>query len=106
MPKKKKITKVQLVGQRFGLKRIGDGAGDMGALYPLNAKTGKAPRNAKCGEIRVGWMVFCGAWRTTMFGADTWWRTSPVTEILEISEKKDYVKFKTGNSVYEARTEA
>lgn len=39
-----------------------------------------------------------------MFGADTYWITTPVTEILEVSKDKLYARFRTGNSEYEVRS--
>lgn len=98
MVMKKKLKKVKLAGSRFSLEREKDGAGDSGALYPMGDKT------QPWGVIKVGYSVFCGAWRTTMFGADTWWLTTPVTEILKVNKGKTEVRFKTGNSVYVARS--
>lgn len=102
------LTKIQMKGSRFSVERLRDGGGDAGALWPFDwddkEHFGRKLEDAQWGEIRIGSGVFCGAWRTTMFGADTFWQTTPVTEILEVNEQRTYVKFKTRNSLYEAKS--
>jgi len=104
-----KIKKVHLDGQRFRLTKDNGGINqfeESGALHPTKRTKkypyGRQPKSSKWGDVWVGYSVFCGAWRTTMFGADTWWVTSPVTEILEFSKDKKFVRFKTMNSIYTA----
>jgi len=93
-------VKVSLDGSRFSLRRERDGQGDAGALYILDPKTGKAKKDSKWGDIEIGFSVYCGAWRTSTYDADTYWITTPVTSILEVNRDRTRVKFKTGNSVY------
>lgn len=59
----------------------------------------------KNGVIEVGKSVRCGSIVSRRFGDEDWWQTSLVTEILEVNEANTYCKFKTMNSVYEARSE-
>ena len=94
-----KITKVELDGMRGTLIRERDGAGDCGYMSSYNRGAGPKSHR-KYGFIEVGHSVFCGAIFTSTFGADTYWITTPVTEILEVNEAKTKVQFKTGNSIY------
>lgn len=106
---------------RWRLTRDSDGAGDSGVITGL----ADAEEGWFANEVRVGALVRVGAWRTTMFGADTYWTTTRVTEItfdgieeIEVDDhvfneellryelhgtkfvKAQVVKFKTGNSSY------
>ena len=85
----------------YSLKRERDGVGDSGGMsvifwyeddeviYEHNAR----PRVGVC--IRVGSII------ARTYENQDWWQTSFITEII-IDEEK-YVKFRTGNSVYEWR---
>lgn len=95
------MKSVQMKGSRFSIERESDGRGDYGMLYPTEDDSKLEKR---VGLINVGQSVFCGAWRATMFGADTYWITTKVTEILEVNDDKTEVKFKTGNSIYIAKS--
>jgi len=84
----------------YSLRREIDNAGDSGQMSMLmwideNEKV-QVEHN---GKPRVGVSVRVGSTYARTFDPQDWWQTSYITEILE--EKKDYVKFKTGNSVYE-----
>ena len=93
------VDSVKINGDYCTLTRERDGAGDVGRLSCMNVDGVWASD-----MIRVGSTVRVGACRTTMFGADTYWTTTAVTEILEydVDEETGYgfIKFKTGNSVY------
>lgn len=96
------ITKAKLEGGRFRLSRVGDRAGDSGSmLVSIDPKTTKPSKN---GEIVVGSVVRCGSVIARSYTWQDYWTTTPVTEILEVSEDKKTVKFKTRNSVYVAES--
>lgn len=84
----------------FVLTRMSDGAGDIGGMSMIvfEDENGKMQieHNAK---PKLHSAIRVGARTTTMFGADTWWQTTKIQEIIE--EKENYVKFRTGNSIYE-----
>ena len=81
---------------RYTLTRKGDGSGDTGTLTRISKSGLKYD-----GWPEVGEVVQVGANRTTMFGSDTWWRTTPITEI--VSRDKDEIVFRTTNSTYSLR---
>jgi hypothetical protein len=56
------------------------------------------------GEIHVGCSIQCGNFYARSYSGQDWWLTTDVTEILETNEDNSYVKFKTGNSVYIAKS--
>ena len=98
----KKLQSVKLEGSRFGISRERDGAGDSGMmLSSLDPEQGYKPVGDN-GEIRVGCRIKCGTPYARTFGQG-WWMTTVVTEILEVSEDRTFVRFKTGNSIYQAR---
>lgn len=84
------------------LTRERDGAGDRGKLLVLlqidedNQLQYYHPKDIH--DLKVGWAVRVGAARATMFGADTYWTTTYITEILDSDETS--IRFKTGNSIY------
>jgi len=83
----------------YSLRRERDGAGDSGlvsdALWLKDDKLQKE-HNAR---PRVGVAIQVGSpFARTMQWQD-WWQTSLCTEIL--IDEENYVKFKTGNSIYE-----
>lgn len=84
------------------LTRERDGAGDRGRLLVLIQMD--EDRNLEyyypkdIHDLKVGWAVRVGADRATMFGDDTYWTTTYITEILDSDETS--VRFKTGNSIY------
>lgn len=56
-------------------------------------------------DFRVGNLCKVGSPFARTFGND-WWRTTPVLEVLEITEKNDmsFITFKTRNSIYKLIT--
>lgn len=83
------------------LYRISDGAGDSGSMsiaFGLD-------ENGKVVEMgnrpKLGCLMRVGSLTARSYSRQDYWTTTPVTEILE--ETEDYVKFKTGNSIYEWR---
>lgn len=82
------------------LRRISDGAGDMGARSEAIAWD----ENGRFKEVVgrrpvVGCSMLVGSVTARTYQHQDYWLTTPVTEILE--EREDYVRFKTGNSEYE-----
>jgi hypothetical protein len=93
----------------FSLVRERDGAGDSGNMslaITLNAAPGDEHLYEHGAEPRVGVIMRVGSLSGRTFGAQDWWQTTVITEILE--ERTDpedpnflWVRFKTGNSIYE-----
>ena len=93
----------------YSLKRERDGIGDSGGMsialtygqYDLEQEENARPR--------VGVVMRVGRHFARSYSAQDWWQTTLITEILEERTveteegKEDYVKFRTGNSVYEWR---
>lgn len=94
---------------KFSLTRLvpDDGAGDAGMMchrVRFNEAT-QSVEELPCDYPMVGWCLKVGSpYARTMVGQD-WWRTSPITEILEEDESEEFVHvtFKTGNSTYSFR---
>jgi hypothetical protein len=83
-----------------------DGAGDSG-LMCHKVRWDKEKQEGielPCDYPEVGWCLKVGSPYARTFGQD-WWRTSPVTKILEETEDEESVRvvFKTGNSTYAFR---
>jgi len=79
----------------YSLVRESDGAGDSGsmsnAIDPASGKTiGSRPI--------VGAMLQVGSPYSRTMDIQDWWCTTPVLELLEVSENR--VRFRTKNSVY------
>lgn len=83
---------------RYILRRVPDGMGDTGSLTVYRC-TDKIVESLRDTWPKVGDVVQVGALRATMFGSDTWWRTTRVEEIISATETK--MVFRTTNSVYE-----
>ena len=97
------MKEIRLDGIKGRLTRERDGAGDAGYFYAFDieeSEDGVREINQENGKIVVGKHVFCGAIFASMFGADTYWMTTKVSEILEVNEDKTFCRFKTGNSIY------
>ena len=88
----------------YNLRRITDGAGDMGGSSQsikwneddtFNEVTGNYPT--------IGESIKVGSVTARSYSRQDWWMTTIITEILEeIDDDNDkYVRFKTGNSEYE-----
>ena len=84
----------------YSLRRESDGAGDAGGMSlalwigedgEVQQQYNARPKVGVC--LRVGTMV------ARSYNAQDWWQTTMITEILE--ESQNYVKFRTGNSIYE-----
>ena len=90
----------------YSLTRIKphDGAGDAGSMcHKLRWDEDKEEGiELPCDYPEVGWCLKVGTPYARTFGAQDWWRTSPITEILEETEEEDSTRvvFKTGNSEY------
>lgn len=82
------------------LRRLSDGAGDTGARSEAIAWNEDGTFKEVIGyKPTVGCSMLVGSVTARSYSYQDYWLTTVVTEILE--EKEDYVKFKTGNSVYE-----
>lgn len=99
-------------GARYSLRRERDGAGDSGPmLVPVYWKEvtqddGTKDYEMEFGErgtIQVGAAVRVGSITARSYQYQDWWQTTAITEILERNEDDTYIKFKTGNSVYELK---
>lgn len=87
------------------LRRISDGAGDVGASVLAirnNPDTGEL-ETEQTDRPLVGWALRVGSVTARSYSNQDWWMTTPVTKIVEadISDEYCYYKFETGNSVYE-----
>jgi hypothetical protein len=87
------------------LRRISDGKGDSGARVEAIAwdEDGKI-KEVVSNRPTVGCSLLVGSVTARSYSKQDYWLTTEVTEILEerIDENKVlYVKFKTGNSIYE-----
>ena len=83
----------------YNLRRERDGAGDGGAMSMalwLEDSEVKIEHNAR---PRVGVAMRVGSFHARSYHSQDWWQTTVITEIIE--ESDHYVKFKTGNSIYE-----
>lgn len=81
-----------------------DGAGDAGSMcmkLRVDMEAGTV-EELPCDYPEIGWMLKVGTPYARTFSWQDWWRTSPITEILEESENDEsfFVSFKTGNSTY------
>jgi hypothetical protein len=82
------------------LKRIGDGAGDMGGRSEaIQWKEDGTFDKVVSDRPTVGCSMLVGGVTARTYREQDYWLTTVVTEILEDTGK--YVKFKTGNSIYE-----
>jgi hypothetical protein len=96
----------------YWMHRVRDGCGDSGgmsmALVPSYDENGKVVDVQYVNNARpqVGYVMRVGSGIARTFSAQDWWQTTVITEILEDKINEDgseYVKFKTGNSIYEWR---
>jgi hypothetical protein len=82
------------------LRRITDGAGDSGARSEaIQWNEDGSFDMIVDGRPVVGCSMLVGSGTARSYSQQDYWMTTKVTEILEVTE--DYVKFKTGNSIYE-----
>ena len=83
----------------FKLTRERDGAGDSGPMS-LGIGFDENGRAVFQDNARpsVGMVMRVGNFMAISYRDQDWWQTTPVTEILQVSE--NLVRFKTSNSVY------
>lgn len=82
------------------LVRITDGAGDSGArCESIRWNEDGTLKEVVGSRPVVGCSMLVGSLTARSYSNQDYWLTTKVTEILE--ERDDYVKFKTGNSIYE-----
>jgi len=88
----------------YSLKRERDGVGDSGGMS-IALTYGQYSCQEENARPRVGVAMRVGSHFARSYSAQDWWQTTLITEILEerTEEGVDYVKFRTGNSVYEWR---
>jgi hypothetical protein len=82
------------------LKRVSDGEGFAGSrVEAIDPDT----RKVVAYEPTLNMMLLVGSVTAGTYSGSDYWRTSPITEILERKETEDglYIKFKTFNSIYE-----
>lgn len=96
----------------YWMYRTRDGRGDSGtmsmALVPSYDENGKVNDVQYVNNARpqVGYVMRVGSGYARSYSAQDWWQTTVITEILEDTTNEDgseYVKFRTGNSIYEWR---
>lgn len=88
--------------------KMGDSGGMSMALVPSYDENGKVVDVQYINNARpqVGYVMRVGSGYARSYSAQDWWQTTVITEILEDTINEDgseYVKFKTGNSIYEWR---
>lgn len=88
----------------FSLKREGDGKGDIGSRSQAIAwsKDGRMKKIVSHYPT-LGCSMLVGSVTARSYSNQDYWITTAITEIIEEIKDEDveYVKFKTGNSVYE-----
>jgi len=81
------------------LKRITDGAGDQGARSEALKINKEGKLEIISNRPILGCAMLVGSVTARSYQHQDYWLTTYITEIIE--EKEDYVKFRTGNSIYE-----
>jgi hypothetical protein len=93
----------------YSLKRERDGIGDSGGMSIALTYSQNDIEYEENARPRVGVAMRVGSHFGRSYSAQDWWQTTVITEILEersvatAEGREDYVKFRTGNSVYEWR---
>ena len=96
----------------YWMYRTRDGRGDSGsmsmALIPIYGENSRVVDIKYLDNARpqIGYVMRVGSGIARSYSAQDWWQTTVITEILEDTVNEDgseYVKFKTGNSIYEWR---
>lgn len=88
----------------FHLRRTTDGAGDSGSRsQAISWKEDGTLKEIVSHRPTVGCSMLVGSLSARTYADQDYWLTTTVTEILEEIKNDDteYVKFRTGNSVYE-----
>lgn len=92
------------------LRRISDGAGDQGSrVEAIRWNEDGSFKEVAGNRPIVGCSMLVGSVSARSYSSQDYWLTTPITEILEEQLDGDqlgYVKFKTGNSVYELYSES
>ncbi len=83
----------------YTLRRVADGAGDIGAVSKLLKRGPDGSTLSKHGRPELGFCVLVGAQNARTYQVQDYWITTPVVEIIE--DRGNYVRFRTDNSVYE-----
>ena len=88
--------------------KMGDSGSISMALVPTYDEAGKVAGVEYIHNARpqVGCVMRVGSGTARSYSAQDWWQTTMITEILEDTINQDgseYVRFKTGNSIYEWR---
>lgn len=95
-------TRVDLPEGKYRLSRLADRRGDSGPwieAFDWTTRQGVEQR-----ALLLGKGVRCGSPYGRTLHAHDWWLCTPITEFLEISDDKKYVKFKTeSGSTYEVK---
>lgn len=82
------------------LKRLSDGKGDVGARSEAIAWNEDGTlKEIVSHKPTIGCSMLVGSVTARTYQHQDYWLTTVVSEILE--DTGDYVKFKTGNSIYE-----
>lgn len=82
------------------LYRVSDGKGDSGGLsQAIKWNEDGSFKEVVSTRPTVGCSMYVGSVTARSYSDQDYWLTTVVTEILE--ETDSYVKFKTGNSIYE-----
>ena len=96
----------------YWMHRTRDGMGDSGsmsmALVPTYDENSKVVDVEYINDARpkIGYVMRVGSGIARSYSAQDWWQTTVITEIIEdtVDENSgEYVRFKTGNSIYEWR---
>ena len=96
----------------YWMYRKHDGRGDSGsmsmALVPTYDENGKVADVQYIDNARpqVGYVMRVGSSYARSYSAQDWWQTTAISKILEdtiYEDGSEYVRFKTGNSIYEWR---
>jgi len=85
----------------YSLTRERDGAGDSGHMSMAIWYEGGELQHEHNARPKIGVAMQVGSLYARTYQHQDWWQTTFITEILE--ETENYVKFRTGNSVYEWR---
>ena len=86
------------------LRRVSDGKGDSGSnVMAIEWNEDGTFKKSKGHRPIIGCSMYVGSVTARSYSKQDYWLTTLVTEILEEKEEDGllYVKFKTGNSIYE-----
>ena len=81
------------------LTRERDGAGDSGSVSDIFYEENDEVKREHNARPRVGVQIQVGSRTARTMSWQDYWHTTFITEILV--DEENYVKFKTGNSIYE-----